>query len=87
MMENILAQVRSSGYEATGISTDAEAVKLIREENFQVVVIGGGVEQAARKIFRVECAAKTPSPVFLEIFGPDTLLPRLNEVARQLEAK
>ncbi len=83
MMQSILAQVAGAGFEARGCLTDEEAIAALQNETFKAVVIGGGVETISRNLIKAECAKKTPPPEILEIYGPDSLLPRL----QQLRAK
>jgi hypothetical protein len=83
MMQSILAQVAGAGFEARGCLTDEEAIAALQNETFQVVAIGGGVEISSRNLIKAEYAKKSPTPEILEIYGPDTLLPRL----QQLRAK
>jgi hypothetical protein len=83
MMQSVLAQVAEAGFEVKGCLTDEEAIAAIQNESFQVVAIGGGVENSSRNLIKAECAKKSPPPEILEIYGPDSLLPRL----QQLRAK
>ena len=77
LMSHLLRQMRQAGFEVTGVDTDAEALALIQQGHFEVVTIGGGVEPPSRAAFKAEAQRQTPSPTVLEIYGPDTLLPRL----------
>lgn len=53
----VLATLRADGFDAEGVSTDEEALKLLGTEEFGVLIIGGGVEpesRAAIKAFAAE---------------------------------
>ncbi|MER5959762.1 hypothetical protein [Streptomyces longhuiensis] len=53
----VLATLRADGFDAEGVSTDEEALKLLETEEFGVLIIGGGVEpesRAAIKAFAAE---------------------------------
>jgi hypothetical protein len=84
MMDRVLAQVRQAGFEASGVFTDPEAIHLIESGNFDVIVIGGGVEAESREKFKAVSRHKSPNPEVLEIFGPGTLLPKLLDLKRKV---
>ncbi|MFB7711968.1 hypothetical protein [Streptomyces sp. NPDC056105] len=44
----VLATLRADGFDAEGVSTDEEALKLLETEEFGVLIIGGGVEPESR---------------------------------------
>ncbi|MCX5084307.1 hypothetical protein [Streptomyces sp. NBC_00401] len=53
----VLATLRADGFDAEGVSTDEEALKLLETEEFGALIIGGGVEpesRAAIKAFAAE---------------------------------
>ncbi|MFF2205605.1 hypothetical protein [Streptomyces sp. NPDC058145] len=53
----VLATLRTDGFDAEGVSTDEEAQKLLESEEFGVLIIGGGVEPDSRATLK-EIAAK-----------------------------
>lgn len=80
MMQSVLAELAGAGFEVKGCLTDEEAITAIQNETFQVVAIGGGVGTVSRELIKTECAKKSPPPEILEIYGPDSLLPRLQQL-------
>lgn len=80
IMQGVLAQLQQAGFEAQGCFSDEETLQLIRGGDFEVVAIGGGVEPASRQLIKAECLRHSPGPEVVEIFGPGTLLPRLEEI-------
>ncbi|MEU0966440.1 hypothetical protein ABZ357_13885 [Streptomyces sp. NPDC005917] len=44
----VLATLRADGFDAEGVSTDEEALKLLETGEFKVLIIGGGVGPASR---------------------------------------
>jgi hypothetical protein len=44
----VLATLHADGFDAEGVSTDEEALKLLATEEFGVLVIGGGVGPESR---------------------------------------
>ncbi|MFK0284884.1 hypothetical protein ACIQVL_31090 [Streptomyces sp. NPDC090499] len=53
----VLATLHADGFDAEGVSTDEEALKLLATEEFGVLIIGGGVgpgSRAAIKEFAAE---------------------------------
>jgi hypothetical protein len=44
----VVATLRTDGFDAEGVSTDEEARKLLEAEEFGVLIIGGGVEPGSR---------------------------------------
>ncbi|MER5795681.1 hypothetical protein [Streptomyces sp. NPDC001980] len=44
----VLATLRTDGFDAEGVSTDEEALKLLATEEFGVLIIGGGVGPESR---------------------------------------
>ncbi len=77
LLENLLAQVRAAGFEAQGATLDVDALRLMRNEIFDVVAIGGGVETDSRATFHRVAREKDSATVVLDIYGPETLLPKL----------
>ncbi|POX56763.1 hypothetical protein C3489_02950 [Streptomyces sp. Ru71] len=53
----VLATLRTDGFDAEGVSTDDEARTLLRTEEFGVLIIGGGVEPESRAAIK-EFAAR-----------------------------
>ncbi|MFB9463819.1 hypothetical protein [Streptomyces cinereospinus] len=53
----VLATLHADGFDAEGVSTDAEARQLLATGRFGVLIIGGGVEPASRAAMK-ELAAE-----------------------------
>lgn len=77
IMEQLLPQVREAGFDAQGAILDVDALRLLRNETFDVVTIGGGVQTDSRATFHRVAREKNPATIVLDIYGPETLLPRL----------
>ncbi|MCD9186631.1 MAG: iron-containing alcohol dehydrogenase [Pyrinomonadaceae bacterium] len=84
VMEKILPLLKNAGFEAIGVLTDDEAVQNLRSGSFDVIAVGGGVEPESREKIRTE--ARETTTEILEIFGPDTLLPRLFQLRESKKA-
>jgi hypothetical protein len=80
VLEHLLPQVREAGFDAQGATLDVDALRLMRNETFDVVAIGGGVQSDSRAIFHRVAREKNEAAIVLDIYGPETLLPRLNEL-------
>lgn len=52
----VLATLRADGFDAQGVSTDEEALTLLRTGEFGVLIIGGGVGPASRSAIRAFAA-------------------------------
>lgn len=79
-MDGILPQVRNAGFEAVSVLTLDEAAEHLWFGQFDVIVVGGGVEADLRE--KIRHTAQQKNTKMLEIFGPDTLLPKLMELKK-----
>ena len=75
VMDKVLPLIQREGFEAVGVLTDEEAIANLRSGNFAVVAVGGGVENNARE--KIRLTATETNTKFLEIYGPNSLLPKL----------
>lgn len=80
IMDEILPLIQSEGFEAVGVLTDQEAIANLRNGNFNVVVVGGGIENDSRE--KIRLTATETNTKFLEIYGPNSLLPKLLELKK-----
>ncbi|MFF1395780.1 hypothetical protein ACFVZD_18440 [Streptomyces sp. NPDC058287] len=48
----VLATLCADGFDAEGVSTDEEALKLLETQEFGVLIIGGGVEPDSRAVIK-----------------------------------
>lgn len=79
-MDKILPLIKAEDFEAVGVLTDDEAIENLRIGNFNAVAVGGGVESDSRE--KIRLIANETGTQFLEIFGPNTLLPKLLELKK-----
>jgi hypothetical protein len=77
-LETAMTTVARLGHAAKGALDDDEAVAWMRDGAIEVLVIGGGVEQASRRTLLEACAAHGVRPV--EVFGPGSLEKALLEL-------
>jgi ACT domain-containing protein len=80
IMEQSLSQVRAAEFDAQGAILDVDALRLLRNETFDVVAIGGGVQTDSRATFHRVAREKNSAVIVLDIYGPETLLPRLKKL-------
>ncbi|MFD3334459.1 hypothetical protein ACFWV1_17660 [Streptomyces sp. NPDC058700] len=52
----VLTTLREDGFDAEGVSTDEEALKLMEAEEFGVLIIGGGVGPESRAVIKAFAA-------------------------------
>jgi hypothetical protein len=71
VLEGALALARELGHEAVGTSADDEALRWLADRTVAALVIGGGVEPAARAKLLAACKESAVRPV--EVFGPENL--------------
>lgn len=57
IMSSIIDLLTGQGYNATGRFTNAEAIAAFKSENFDAVVIGGGVDAESRQLFHATFTA------------------------------
>lgn len=79
-LEHWLEIVRAAGFSAQGAALDVDALRLIRNENFDVVAISGGVQTDSRATFHRVAREKNPATVVMDLYGIETLVPRLKEL-------
>jgi hypothetical protein len=75
IMDKILLILQAENFEAVGVLTDDETIENLRNGNFEVVAVGGGVESDSRE--KIRQIAEETNTKMLDIFGPNTLLPNL----------
>lgn len=80
IMDKILPLIKAENFDAVGVLTDDEAIENLRSGKFDAVAVGGGVESDSRE--KVRLIANETETKFLEIFGPNTLLPKLLELKK-----
>lgn len=57
VVDTVLAAIWADGFDAVGVTTDADAVAHLRSGSITTLVIGGGVEQDSRESLRQEASA------------------------------
>jgi DNA-binding response OmpR family regulator len=68
----VIQALQDQGYDATGVSTDDEALAQASEGRFDALVIGGGVEPASREVISAAFRAAWPEIKVIHAH-PDTL--------------
>ncbi|MBS1720178.1 MAG: hypothetical protein JST35_07010 [Armatimonadetes bacterium] len=77
LLASVIQRLRDQGYDATGVSTDEEALSL-SEGTWDALVIGGGVEPASREA--ISAAFRTAQPEIKIIHAhPESLFRQLAE--------
>ncbi len=82
-METVLHFLRQHGYTARGETQNSGVLAIFAIEKFDVVVIGGGVGEVARKKFKEKFTHLNPKIKFIEHFGEHDSLPM--EIERALK--
>lgn len=73
IMDRVIAMLRQHKYNASGVSTDSEAILLLQTEPFDALVIGGGVELSSAELLKSE-ALKVNETMKIIPAHPETLL-------------
>jgi|MDTD01.2.fsa_nt_gb hypothetical protein len=83
-METVLHFLRQHGYTARGETQNSGALAIFAIEKFDVVVIGGGVGEAARKEFKEKFTRLNSKIKFVEHYGsPDSLPSEIESALKQ----
>ncbi|MBI3219511.1 MAG: hypothetical protein HYZ44_08370 [Bacteroidetes bacterium] len=70
IMETVVRLIESQrGWTATGALTDEEAVAIFQQENFDLVLIGGGVEEASEQKLKELFLKKNPAIKIIRHYG------------------
>jgi DNA-binding NtrC family response regulator len=70
IMETVLRLINSqAGWSATGAITDEEAIEKFNQGQFDLVLIGGGVEATSEQKFRVEFEKINPRIKIIRHYG------------------
>jgi DNA-binding NarL/FixJ family response regulator len=70
IMQTVLRLIHQNpDWEAKGALTDEEAIQLFAEHNFDLVLLGGGVESASEQKFRDIFTAQNPKIKIIQHFG------------------
>lgn len=73
-MEVVLRFLKEKGYYAKGETENKHALTTFAIEQFDVVVLGGGVDEASRKTLKEKLTSLNNNVCFIEHFGaPDSL--------------
>lgn len=80
-MDKVLPLIHAENFAAVGVLKDEEAIEDLRNGNFDVVAVGGGVEIGSRE--KIRAVADETNTIMLEIFGPETLLPSLKKLSQK----
>lgn len=74
MLQNALQRLTEQGYSATGYTTDAETLQALQTGAIDLVVIGGGVEDASRRAIKAGAKTHAPLTKVIDVYGPQQLL-------------
>lgn len=85
IMETVLRLINTkSEWEAIGALTDNEAIEKFRENNFDLVLIGGGVEDDSEKNLKTEFEKVNPQIKMIRHYGGGSGL-LFNEIQEALK--
>jgi hypothetical protein len=82
LMERVVADVRNGGHDAEGVLVDQDPVEAILHGGWDAVAIGGGVEETVRAGLHASATTLDPTPEVIDVYGPGTLLARLDRTDR-----
>ncbi len=83
IMRRVTGLLEPAGYGVVGVLTDDEAVDAMRSRSPDALLIGGGVEPAARQALKVAFGAHRPGrPVVEHSGGPSGLLDSVQRALR-----
>ena len=70
IMETVVRLIESQrGWSAKGTLTDDEAVAIFQQENFDLVLIGGGVEETSEEKLKKVFLMKNPAVKIIRHYG------------------
>jgi hypothetical protein len=73
--------LRQNNFDAVGANSNEEALALFQEGNFDVVLIGGGVDTESRDLFRKEFSLQNTQVKILDVH-PQTILAELEKMKK-----
>lgn len=73
MLQNVLQLLQANNYQANGAITNQDAFHLFSVENFDAIIIGGGVDVESRTLFHSEFVRLKPSIKVIDAH-PQTVL-------------
>jgi DNA-binding NtrC family response regulator len=82
MLVRVTTMLRANGYNASGAATNQEAMALFSTGHFKVVLIGGGVDEGSRELFRLEFTRQQPGVQVLDAH-PQTILRQLETAFKE----
>ena len=69
-METVLRLLNGEeNWEATGVLTDEEALQKFQAENFDLVLIGGGVDEESEQSLSMKFKQKAPATKIIRHYG------------------
>ncbi len=78
MLDIVLKQVKQQGYNATGTLTNEKALKAVKSNQFDAVILGGGVDLLSRQTLKQEFLSFQPGIRIIEAH-PQNILTTLSE--------
>jgi hypothetical protein len=78
MMERVLDMLKQHGYNAMGKQRNEEAIVAFKDNAFEAVIIGGGIDDESRELFHTEFPKLNPSVKIID-GHPLTLLDDLKK--------
>lgn len=85
IMQTVLRLInKNPAYNASGATGNDEAVALFRSGNFQLVILGGGVDRESERLFRDTFSSIQPGIKIIQHFGGGSGLLE-NEIRAALE--
>jgi hypothetical protein len=85
IMQTVLRLINQNpAYNASGATTNDEAVALFRSGDFQLIILGGGVDRTSEAFFRKTFAEIKPGIKIIQHFGGGSGLLE-NEIRAALE--
>ena len=87
IMETVLRLInQNENWNATGALTDEEAIELFHQRSFELVLLGGGIEEESEKKLRSIFTYQNPGIIIIQHFGGGRGL-LFNEITEALEKK
>ena len=84
MLENVLKFLRENGYEADGETDNEKATSSFQLKQYDIVIIGGGVDNKTRALLKSEFPKISPDVEFVEHYGdPANLLGEIKDAFRE----
>lgn len=81
LMERVLKNIESEGYSAKGALSDEEAKKAFTQNNFDAVIIGGGVGNQSRSGLKEAFRLKSPDVIIID-GHPGSILESLRQALK-----